>query len=92
MANERKNINKKHGKYIVKEYTVIEFDDEHSGERLFEGIPNSWFVDETKLSCFWPPKCGTKSLMQRAINCERPGDDWNIYDCKIVSTGHRKFL
>lgn len=90
MANEQKN--KKHKRYIVKEYSVIEFEDEEISDRLFECIPDSWFVDESKRLCFWPPTCGTKSLSLRAINCEKPDDTWGVCECKVVSGGHCKFL
>lgn len=90
MANQQKN--KKHGRYIVESYSVIEFMHEECDDRLFECIPDSWFVDESKQLCFWPPKSGTKSLSLRAINCERPDDDWNVYECKLVSGGHCKFF
>lgn len=82
----------KKGKYIVNEYTVIEFlEDEESEGRYFECIPATWFTDETKTMCFWPPKCGTKTVMQRAINCERPDDTWNICQCKVVIGGFCEF-
>lgn len=85
-------IPKKRGRYIVKDYSVIEFEEENSAERLFECIPDSWFVDENKTSCFWPPNLGTKNYMLLAVNCERPDDTWSIHMCKVVSGGHRKFL
>lgn len=90
MANQRKAIR---GKYIVQEYTVVEFDDENSGDRMFECIPDSWFVDESKQQCLWPPRCGLKTLMQRAVNCDRPDPDtWIVLDCKVVRGGFRTFL
>lgn len=75
-------------KFVVHDYTVIQFDEEED-EKLFECIPDIWFVDELRESCFFPPKTG-KSYMQRAINCEKPEDDWRIYACKIVKTGFCK--
>lgn len=84
---------KKRGKYIVNEFSVIEFlEDEESDDRLFECIPNSWFADETKTLCYWPPKCGTKTVMQRAINCDKPDDTWGICQCKVISGGYCEFF
>lgn len=93
MANQGKASNKKHGRYIVQEYTVIEFDEESYDERMFECIPNTWFVDESKQQTYWPPKSGSKTVMHRAVNCDRPDPaTWNIYDCKVVRGGFRRFL
>lgn len=90
MANQQKN--NKHGKYIVTSYSIIEVLNEESVDRLFECIPDSWFVDETKTLCFWPPPCGTKSFSLRAINCEKPDDTWGVYECKFVSGGYCKCI
>lgn len=67
-----KQNKKKHGRYIVSSYSVIEVMDEDREGRLFECIPDSWFVDATKLTCFWPSQSGTKSFSLRAINCDKP--------------------
>lgn len=76
----------------MEEYSVIEFEEEDDG-RMFECLPVSWFVDESKQQCFWPPKCGLKTVMQRAVNCERPDPDtWDIYDCKVIRGGFRTSL
>lgn len=86
----RRGINSKKGKNIVNDYSVIEIIDENSADRVFECIPDSWFTDAAKSNCFWPPMSGP-SIMKRAINCDRPNDDWNSYTCKLVKGGFSKF-
>lgn len=76
-------------RFVVHKYSVVLFDDEEESEKLFECIPDLWFVDDLRESCFFPPKTG-KPYMQRAINCEKPDDDWGVYSCKIVSGGFCK--
>lgn len=84
---------KKRGRYIVNTYSVIEIVEEDIDDRLFECIPDSWFVDETKGLCFWPPTSGNKSFSLLALNCERPDEDtWIKCECKVISGGHCKFL
>lgn len=75
-------------KFVVYKYTVVKFDDEEK-KKLFECIPDLWFVNELRESCFFPPATG-KPYVQRAINCEKPEDHWGIYNCKIVRGGFRK--
>lgn len=87
MAEKIKTTKKK---FVVHNYTVVKFEfEDDENERLFDCIPDIWFVNELKESCFFPPKTG-KKYIQRAINCERPEDDWDIYPCKIVKGGFRK--
>lgn len=77
--------------YKVYKYAVIRLENEDDDEeRLFECIPDRWFVDETKKTCFWPPTT-VKSFTVKAINCEKPDDSWNIYACTVISDGHRMF-
>lgn len=51
------------------EFTVIKFIMERPYGKFFECIPDVWFVDESKLICFWPPKSG-KSFSLRALTGE----------------------
>lgn len=83
-----KTVNKK---YIIYKYSVVLFHDEDTEEKLFECIPDLWFIDELRNSCFFPPKTG-KPYIQRAINCEKPDDNWNIYECTVVSSGFCKLI
>lgn len=82
---------KKHGRYIVNEFSVIEFIEEDNDDRIFECIPDSWFTSESREHCFWPPKTTHKSIMIMAMNCERPDDSWRVYECRVVSGGHGDF-
>lgn len=90
-----KNVKKKSyskGKYQIHKYAVLRVENEDEvdkREKLVECIPDRWFVDENKSSCFWPPITG-KLFRLRAINCEKPEDDSNIYQCTIISDGHCK--
>lgn len=77
-------------KYMIYKYAVVRVEDEDASEKLFECIPELWFVDENKGSCYWPPPNG-KTFHLRAINCEKPDDSWRIYDCTVISDGHCKF-
>lgn len=70
-------------------YTVVKFIE--VGDKLFECIPDIWFVDEDKTSCFWPPKTG-KSFTLRALTGETPDDSYSIHACEVISEDHRKFL
>lgn len=67
------------------EYAVVEFIDDRS--KLFEGIPELWFVNEERTACYWPPKKG-RSFKLRAIDQDTPDWDWDIYECIVVSEGH----
>lgn len=78
-------------KYTIYKYSVVLFHDEENGGKLFECLPDLWFVTELRNSCFFPPKTG-KSFLQRAINCEKPDDNWSIYDCTVVSSGYRELI
>lgn len=69
-------------------YAVIKFIDYKS--KLFESIPESWFVNEEKTACYWPPKTG-RSFKLRALNQDAPDWDWVIYECIVVSEGHGKY-
>lgn len=88
----KKQTQKALPKYIIYEYSVvrIEHEDDYE-EKLFECIPDRWFVDENKKSCFWPPMTG-KPFYLRAIRCEKPEDSWNICECTVISGGHSKFI
>lgn len=78
-------------KYEIHKYTVIRVDHEDDDdEKLFECVPDRWFVDERKTFCYWPPATG-KSFSLRAISCEKPDDSWNIYPCTVISAGHCKW-
>lgn len=69
------------------EFSVVKFID-HIG-KLFECIPDIWFVDENKEACFWPPKTG-KSFSLRALTGEMPDDSWLVYGCEVISENHRE--
>lgn len=78
-------------KYAIQTYSVVAFQDDCDTEKLFECIPDRWFVDESKTRCYWPPTTG-KSYTVRAINCEKPDDSWSIYEVKVISEGHCKLI
>lgn len=66
---------------------MIEFkEEEEENERLFECIPNLWFLNESRERCYYPPRTG-RTFQQRAIRCEKPNDDWSVYPCKVVTGG-----
>lgn len=69
-------------------FDVVKF--MHRNDKLFDCIPEIWFVDENKEACFWPPKTG-KSFSLRALAGEMPDDTWLVYECTVISQGHRKF-
>lgn len=74
-------------KYAKGTYAVVKFFENF--HKLFECIPDAWFVNEEKTLCFWPPKRG-KSFTLRAMNQEMPDDDWEVYECEVISEGHGK--
>lgn len=84
----KKQVNKP--SYTIYKYTVVQFNDEDEVEKLFECIPDRWFIDESKSHCYWPPSTGTPFSL-RAIRCEKPDDSWNVYEVKVISEGHCKF-
>lgn len=87
----KKQINKNQPKYTIHKYTVVRLEDEDDEQKLFECIPDRWFVDETKSQCYWPPNTG-KAFSLRAISCEKPDEStWTIIDCRVISEGHCKF-
>lgn len=67
-------------------FTVVQF--QEKGMKLFDCIPDCWFVDENRKSCFWPPK--GKSYKLRALRKEKPDDTWEISKCVVVSGGYSK--
>lgn len=69
-------------------YAVVKFIDSNS--KLFETIPELWFIDEEKSACYWPPKSG-KSFILRAMNQDEPDWDWGLYECEVVSEGLGKY-
>lgn len=78
-------------KYNKSTFSVVKFPDEKDSRiKLFECIPELWFVNEEKTLCFWPPKSG-KSFTLRVMNQEPPDDTWDVYECTVVSEGHGKF-
>lgn len=68
-------------------YSVVKFIEKL--HKLFDCIPELWFVDEFKTACFWPPRSG-KSVTLRAMHQDEPDDDWEVYECEVVSEGHGK--
>lgn len=66
-------------------FAVVKFIDVIS--KLFECIPESWFVNEERTACYWPPKTG-RSFKLRAMNQDEPNWDWDICECIVVSDGH----
>lgn len=59
---EKVNFNKS-------KYAVVRFMEDSS--KLFESIPELWFINEEKTACYWPPKSG-RSFTLRAINQDVP--------------------
>lgn len=87
----RNQTNESQPKYTIEKYTVIRFEDEDTPDKMFECIPDRWFLDETKTRCYWPPNTGA-SFKLRAIKCEKPDPTtWNVYEVRVVSEGYRKF-
>lgn len=82
--------NRSQPKYTIYKYAVVRFVDENISEKLFECIPDRWFVDENKTHCYWPPSTGA-SFSLRAIKCEKPDDTWSACEIKVISEGYCKF-
>lgn len=72
-------------KYSNGTYSVVKFIENFS--KLFACIPDLWMVNEEKTACFWPPKSG-KSVTLCAMNQDEPDDDWEVYECELISEGH----
>ncbi len=89
--NLKKKLVKPREKIVFRnsEYAVIKFIENRI--KLFESIPESWFINEERTACYWPPKTG-KSFKLRAINQDIPDWDWEIYECIVVSGGHGKYI
>lgn len=71
--------------FVKGPYSVVKFIE--PGTKLFECIPDLWFVNGRKTQCRWPPK-SKKSITLCAMDQDPPQDDWEIYDCELVSGGH----
>lgn len=71
-------------KSASEDYSVVKFYENDS--LLFECIPNVWFTDEEKTSCYWPPKTGA-TVWARALKRELPDESYEIYVCEVVSEG-----
>lgn len=67
-------------------YSIVRFKEEDL--KLFEAIPDSWFVDNNKTSCYWPPK--GKSFKLRALSKAKPESSWIISPCIFVGGGYGK--
>lgn len=74
--------------FIKSPYAVVKFIEEKN--KLFESIPESWFINEEKTTCYWPPK-GGRSVTLRAMSQDVPDGDWEVCECTVVSLGHGKF-
>ncbi len=77
-------------------FAVIKFVEPEIDVKSFECIPDNWFVveEDGKIDgeirrCYWPPK-SKQSFTLRAMNRDTPDEDWNIYECEVVSEGHGK--
>lgn len=79
-------------KYVKETFSVVKFIDPGDGTKSFDCIPDLWFVNEEKNLCFRPPQSSKKSLTLRAMNQDIPDDDWEVYECEVVSEGHGKNL
>lgn len=75
---KRKEKPKEKFNFIKCEYAVVKFIEERN--KLFETIPENWFVDEERTTCFWPPK-GGRSATLRAIDQDSPDWVWEAYEC-----------
>ncbi len=71
-------------------FAVLKFIEAVNLAKLFDCVPDIWFANEEKTLCFWPPK-SKKSITLRAMNQDEPEDDWEVYECELVSDGHGKF-
>lgn len=71
--------------FVKGPYSVVKFIE--AGTKLFECIPDLWFINAEKTQCRWPPK-SKKSATLCAIDQVLPQDDWEICDCEFVSGGH----
>ncbi len=69
-------------------FDVIKLFEEDS--TLFGCIPDNWYVEEDKSSCFWPPTKG-KSVSIRALKREKPDETWERYQCEVVKEGFGEF-
>lgn len=89
----KRNMKKKKPEKLVRAngtYSTVKFVDPEQMSKLFDCIPDIWFVNEEKTLCFWPPK-SKKSVTLLAMSQAEPDDDWSVYECEIVSEGHGKF-
>lgn len=66
-------------------FTVIKII-ETNNDRLFDCVPDVWFTNEDKDSCFWPPTKG-KNVAIRALKQELPDDSWETFNCEVVKEG-----
>lgn len=74
-------------------FTVVKFVETGNDTKLFECIPDIWFLEDDedgeRRRCYWPPK-SKQSFTLRAMNRDVPDEDWTIYECEVVSGGHGK--
>lgn len=69
-------------------YSVVKF--KENGQKLFESIPDLWFLDEKRNFCYWPPK--GKSVRLRALNQDKPDSTWALYECVFVCGEFGEFI
>lgn len=80
----KKIVNSVGGNELSELYAVVKFYEVVN--LLFECIPNIWFVNEEKTTCYWPPKKGLPVYV-RSLKRHIPDESWEIYDCEVVEDG-----
>lgn len=68
-------------------FSVVLF--KENNMKLFECIPDCWFLNADKTFCYWPPK--GRSYKLRAMNREKPDSSWVVSACVFVSGGYGKY-
>lgn len=47
-------------------------------------------IIEEKSLCFWPPKTGKPFKLRIMIQDIPEEEDWEVYECEVISEGHGK--
>ncbi len=64
-------------------FFVIKFINTERSDKLFECLPDIWYVNEDRDACYWPPRTG-KSFTLRSISGEMPDETYTIHQCEVI--------
>ncbi|KAK3911636.1 Potassium voltage-gated channel subfamily A member 1 [Frankliniella fusca] len=69
---------------ILSNFSVVEFPPENEGEEShMEVIPTKWFVNELRLSTYYPPKEDDKRAQRMVISLQNPDPlTWRTFNVK----------